>query len=192
MAKTKNIDLYRKELDLYLSFPEVVMQKEGLTQKQYEEKVQELHSKIESSKRGKSSRTKGATYENTIAKKFLDKFGIKLTRTPMSGGFKKNSSSMMFKGDLNSMEEDKEFMLHLECKNHSTWSLPSWIRQAESDCPKGHIPVIVCHRRQKNNEGKRIQEAGDYVMLPLDDFLSIIGKESILRPKKKSLRRKSK
>lgn len=183
MAKVKNIDIYRKELDLYLSFPEVMMTKEGLTREQYDSKVSELHELITKSKRGKGARVKGATYENTIAKKFLEKFGIKLTRTPMSGGFKKDSTSMMFKGDLNSMDEDLEFMLHLECKNHATWSLPKWIRQAEDDCPDGHIPVIICHRGQKNEDGKRVQEAGDFVMLPLDDFLSIVSKNKILRRK---------
>lgn len=183
MAKTKKIDIYRKELDLYLSFPDVIKKKDNLTQDEYDKRVQELYDLINKSKKGKGARIKGATYENTIAKKFLSKFGIKLTRTPMSGGFKKDSTSMMFKGDLNSMDEDLEFLLHIEAKNHATWSLPKWIRQAEDDCPSGHIPVVICHRGQKNVDGKRVQEAGDFVMLPLDDFLNIISKRKILRRK---------
>lgn len=183
MAKTKNIDIYRRELDLYLSLPEAVKKQYNLTDEEYDQKVQELNELITKSKKGKGARVKGASYENVIAKKFLEKFGIKLTRTPMSGGFKKDSTSMMFKGDLNSMDEDLEFLLHIECKNHATWSIPKWIRQAEDDCPENHIPIIVCHRGQKNEDGKRVQEAGDYVVISLEDFMNIVPKENILRSK---------
>lgn len=69
------------------------------------------------------------------------------------------------------------------------------IQKVEEDCPKGKVPIVVFHRRQKNKDGKRIQEVGDYVSLTLEDFLNIVDKDKIVvlkeqRPKKlKKLKR---
>lgn len=122
--------------------------------------------KKEASKRGKRSKNKGATYERKIAVIFKENLNINLTRTPQSGGFaKKSNKAEEFKGDLTCLEKDKEFLLHVECKSHKTISLQSWIRQAESDCPKGKIPIVVFHEPNTSNE---------YTTLKWEDFLNLI------------------
>lgn len=62
-------------------------------------------------------------------------------------------------------------------------SLPAWIRQAEEDCPQGKVPAVVFHRRQKNKDGKRVQDAGDYIVLPLELFLDIVDRDKVIVPK---------
>jgi len=74
------------------------------------------------------------------------------------------------------LSSDKEFMLHIECKNTQTWSLPKWIEQAESDCPKGKKPVVIFH---KHNTSK------NYVAISLEDFFSLVPKELIIKERKK-------
>lgn len=182
MAKrVKEIDLIKERLELYLANPMLVMKQNNWTKAEYDGVVDSLQEKIELSKRGKSSKIKGASYERVIAKKFKEKFGIELKRTPMSGGFSKGSSNADdFRGDITVVDKGIEFKLHIECKSHKTWSLPSWLRQAEEDCSKNRIPVVVFHRRQLNKDGKRIQEAGDYISLPLDDFLDIVDESKII------------
>src|SRR3712207_7135455 len=61
------------------------------TDEQYNVLVEDLESKIKASKLGKSKRRKGSTYENAMAKVFRDRMDVELVRTPMSGGFAKNS-----------------------------------------------------------------------------------------------------
>lgn len=182
MAKrVKEIDLIKEKLELYLANPLLVMKQNNWTREEYEEVIDSLEEKIELSKRGKSSKIKGASYERTIAKKFKEKFGIELKRTPMSGGFSKGSSKADdFRGDITVVDKDIDFKLHIECKSHKSWSLPSWIRQAEEDVPKGRIPVVIFHRRQLNKDGKRIQETGDYISMSLDDFLNIVDESKII------------
>jgi hypothetical protein len=177
----KKIDLIKEELNLYLANPSLVMKQKGWTQDQFDSYITDLTKKIEQSKRGKASKRKGASYERVIAKLIRDTLKIILKRTPMSGGFAKKEKGLTeFKGDINSAMKEMDFKLHLELKDHATWSLPEWLRQAESDCPKGKIPVVVFHRRQKNLDGKRVQEAGDYVTLKLTDFLAIIDRDKIV------------
>ena len=186
----KKIDLVKQELELYLSNPSLTMESKGWTKAQYDEIIEDLEQKIKNSKRGKSSKNKGANYERTIAKIFKEKLGVELKRTPQSGGFAKDSSKGdEFRGDIVSIDDTIDFILHLECKDQATWNLPAWIRQSEEDCSEGKIPIVVFHRRQKNKDGKRIQEAGDYVALSLEDFLNIVDKDKIVilkeqRPKK--------
>ena len=186
----KKIDLVKQELELYLSNPSLTMESKGWTKAQYDEIIEDLEQKIKNSKRGKSSKNKGANYERTIAKIFKEKLGVELKRTPQSGGFAKDSSKGdEFRGDIVSVDDTIDFKLHIECKDQATWSLPAWIKQAIEDCPEGKVPIVVFHRRQKNKDGKRIQEAGDYVVLSLEDFLDIVDKDKIVvlkeqRPKK--------
>ncbi len=187
----KKIDLIKQELELYLSNPSLTMESKGWTKAQYDEIIEDLEQKIENSKRGKSSRNKGANYERTIAKVFKEKLGVELKRTPQSGGFAKDSSKGdEFRGDIVSIDDTIDFILHLECKDQTTWSLPAWLIQAEEDCPEGKVPVVVFHRRQKNKYGKRIQEAGDYVALSLEDFLDIVDKDKIIILKEQKVKRK--
>jgi hypothetical protein len=144
------------------------------------EEIAEVEQQIVRSKRGRSSKTKGANYERTIAKKFMEKFPeLKLVRTPLSGGFNKSVDNAKMRGDISNLNEEYEFMLHLELKNQSTVKMFDWIKQAEEDCPTGHVPCVVFHKQQKNEDGKRVQEAKDYVCLSLEDFLNIVKKEVV-------------
>jgi hypothetical protein len=181
--RTKSIDLLKTELEILKANPSLTMSSKGWTQEEYENNVDLLENKIQQSKRGSSSKTKGSNYERDIAKIFKEKLGIDLVRTPMSGGFQKKSEALSIKGDITNLDHTIEFLPHIECKDHTTWALPAWLIQAESDCPKGHIPLVVFHRRQKNKDGKRIQEAGDYVAIKLDDLLDIVDRNKIIIPR---------
>ena len=144
--------------------------------------IEELKKSLVRSKRGRASKSKGSTYERTVASIFKDKLDIELVRTPQSGGFAKSSEKAGdYRGDIVCLEDNVDFKLSVEVKNQKTWSLPSWIRQAEDDTPEGKIPLVVYHRNQKNKDGKRIQEAGDYVTLSLEDFLDIVDKNKIIK-----------
>lgn len=182
-AKIKEVDLYKQQLQMFEQMPEQMKAIHGLNDEEYEQEVERLKSLIEASNRGKASRRKGANYENNVAKKFKEAFDISLVRTPMSGGFQKSSDSEDFKGDINCIEPNKNFKLHLECKNQAKWKVHDWWKQAEEDCPSGRVPMLVLHRGQKNAEGKRIVEAEDFVMLKLSDFLHIVDEEKIIELK---------
>lgn len=126
-------------------------------------------------RRGKRSRNKGSSYERTIAKKFAQVFGVELVRTPQSGGFMKNSDKADdFRGDILAVDPNIQMDLHIECKNHQKWTLPQWIHQAESDCPKGRIPIVIFHQYRTSQ---------DYVCLSLEDFLRLVPKKRIFRKK---------
>lgn len=129
-------------------------------------------------KRGKNSKRKGGSYERKIATLFQKRYGVELKRTPQSGGFaKKSEIADDYRGDITIVDMKNYLALHIECKCQKTWSLPQWIKQAESDCPKGRIPIICFHQ---HNTSK------DYVCLSLDDFLSIVEKDKVI--KKRNLR----
>ena len=135
----------------------------------------ELKEQEERSKRGKRSKTKGASYERTIAKKFCKAYGIELTRTPQSGGFaKKSEKAEEFRGDIVSVDKDIDLMLHIECKNHKSWSLPSWLKQANSDCPKGKVATVIFHKANTSD---------DFICLSLEDFFNLVDKNKIVRRK---------
>lgn len=134
---------------------------------------EQISEKEKRSKLGKRSKNKGAGYERTIAKVFEKYTGVKLTRTPLSGGFARDKgASKDFKGDIVCIEEGKDISLSIECKCHKTWSLPAWLRQSEEDAPEGRIPVVVFHQHNTSN---------DYIALSLEDFLSIVPPERIVR-----------
>ena len=123
------------------------------------------------SRRGRRSRAKGANFERTIAKKFKAFFGIDLVRTPQSGGFaKKSVKADAFRGDVVSADSDYELNLHVECKNAQSWSLPAWLRQAESDCPTDKKPVVVMHKPNSSQ---------DYIVLKLEDFFECADKDKV-------------
>lgn len=182
MAKRiKQLDLIKAQLEMYKENPQLTKSSKGWSDEDYLQEVATLEKKIAMSKRGKSSKAKGANYERTVAKIFKDKLGIELVRTPLSGGFQKNAKATNVKGDISNIDSTKDFNLHIECKDHATWSVPKWIEQSESDCPEGKVPVVVMHRRQKNKDGKRVQENGDYVVLSLIDFLDIVNYNKIIK-----------
>lgn len=183
MAKIKAIDLLKQELELFLGNPSLVKKQKGWSQKQYDEHIALLEQKIMQSKRGKSSKRKGGSYELAIAKKFKEAFNIELVRTPSSGGFKKDSRATNIKGDIANLDESIDFKLHIECKNQKAWSLPSWLKQAEEDCPAGHYPTVIIHRAQRIEEGKRTETADDFVVMRLEDFFRVVDKSKVLEPK---------
>ena len=120
-------------------------------------------------KLGKRSKAKGSNYERDVAKKFKAHYNEELTRTPQSGGFaKKSSKADEFRGDIVSLDENVELVLHIECKNAKTWSLPAWFTQAESDKPDGKKPIVVFHRHGTSK---------DYVLLSISDFIDLLGGE---------------
>lgn len=128
--------------------------------------------KEQNRKRGKRSRNKGANFERTIAKKFKAFFGVDLVRTPQSGGFaKKSVKANEFRGDIVSADEDIDLALHIECKNAQTWSLPAWLKQAESDCPVGKKPVVIMHKANSSQ---------DYITMKLEDFFDCINPDKII------------
>lgn len=128
--------------------------------------------KEQNRKRGKRSRTKGANYERTIAKKFKAFFGIDLVRTPQSGGFaKKSVKADEFRGDIVSADATIDLGLHVECKNAKTWSLPAWLKQSESDCPVGKRPVVIMHKDGSSQ---------DYIVMKLEDFFECSDRSKFL------------
>lgn len=183
MAKIKQVDIIKTQLCMYKENPELTKSSKGWSEEQYQEEIASLEKKIQYSKRGKSSKAKGGDYERKIAKIFKDKLGIELVRTPLSGGFQKNSKATNIKGDISNIDDRKNFNLHIECKNHATWAVPKWIEQSESDCPDSKVPIVVMHRRQKNKDGQRVQDSGDYVVLNLFDFLEIVNYNKIIQDK---------
>ena len=128
-------------------------------------------------KLGKRSKAKGSCFERDVAKKFKMQYGEELTRTPQSGGFaKKSTKADEFRGDIVSIDESVVLELHIECKNAKSWSLPAWLKQAESDCPKGKVPCVIFHKHGTSK---------DYIALSLEDFFKIVPKETILKKKVK-------
>lgn len=138
-----------------------------LVKKKSDEKKEAL------SKRGRSSRQKGASFEREIAKRFQERYGIEFVRTPQSGGFAKNrAESEGFKGDIVPVDKNTEVKVHVECKSQKTWALPKWIDQAKGDCPEGKVPIVVF---------RRFGTPQIYVTLPLEGFFTL---SEILEEKK--------
>ena len=124
-------------------------------------------------KLGKRSKAKGSNFEREVAKKFKDHYDEELTRTPQSGGFaKKSTKADEFRGDIVALDENVDLILHIECKNAKTWSLPAWFAQAEGDAPKGKIPCVIFHKHGTSK---------DYIALSLEDFFRIVPKDSIIK-----------
>lgn len=172
--KIKQRELYEKELEIILAFPELSCKQYKWTKEQYRARVAELSKLITSSKAGSMKRRKGSTYERAIAKKIRDATGIELTRTPQSGGFaKKSEKADDFRGDIVCLDKDVHLKVHIECKDHKTWKPKEWYKQASSDCPKGLTPIVIMHQAQENKDGKRVRNAEDFVMLTLEDFLEL-------------------
>lgn len=135
------------------------------------EEIAELEAKIVVSKRCKRSKQKGGDYEGEIRNKFNDRFPMfTLKRTQGSGGAHKDIQHETLRGDIANFS-DNDFPLSIECKNCASWSLPSWWKQAESDCVEGKTPIVVFKQQQKIKDGKVTQKKRDFVMLDLDVFL---------------------
>ena len=164
------LDLYKEQLAFLINVNAPV------------EKIEEIEEKIKRCKRGKKSRSKGSNYERTLAKKLMDAYPeLDLARTPSSGGFKKQASNDIIRGDISNLSKEYEFLLHIEAKNQAKLKLQDWLKQAMDDCPAGKIPTVIFHQGQIIEDGKRVQEAEDYICLPLRDFISIVNKQAIIK-----------
>ena len=120
---------------------------------------------------GMRSKLKGGQYERDIAKSFQKRYNIELRRTPQSGGFsKKVEKAEDFRGDIVCIDKDIKLNFHIECKNQKVWKLKDWLEQAEGDCPKDKVPIVIFHKHQSNK---------DYVCLSLEDFLNIVEKDKV-------------
>lgn len=135
---------------------------------------EELKKKHEQAvKRGKTSKRKGETFERDIAELFQKRYGVELKRTPQSGGFaKKSEKADDFRGDITIVDTKQELALHIECKNSKSWTLPAWIRQAESDCPDNKVPLVVFHKHGTSK---------NYVCVDLENFLKLVEKDKVVR-----------
>lgn len=152
----------------------------------YQLALEETERKIEASKRGKKAKQSGGNYERTVAsilnKHFNDKnIKLDLKRTPSSGGFQKSANNDSLRGDISNLNKDYNFMLSIECKNATTWSLPKWLKQAQDDCPSGKIPIVAFHCKQLIEDGKVVQKSRNYVCLELEDLLKIVEEEKVAR-----------
>ena len=70
------------------------------------------------------------------------------------------------------MDNRQELLLHIEAKNQKTWQLKQWLEQAESDCPKGRVPIVVFHQYNTSK---------DYVCLSLEDFVDLVPRNKVIR-----------
>lgn len=148
------------------------------------EALKDLEDQLAKSKKGKSAKVKGASYERVLAKVFKTFLNIDLVRTPQSGGFAKHSTKAdEFRGDITCLDEKIDFKLHIEAKNHKTWKLKEWFKQSIEDCPKGKVPCVIFHQSQENKEGKRISESDDFIAMRLEDFLTIVDVDKIIKKK---------
>lgn len=144
------------------------------------EEIALLKKKLGYSKRGRSSKTKGATYERKIVKFLNEQFpALTFGRTPSSGGYKKELESNTLRGDVVCLDDNVDFALHLELKNRKAgWKVvQDWFKQAEDDCIKGKYPCLVMHQSQE--KGKYRSE--DFIMLKLKDFFNIVDKKLLVR-----------
>lgn len=142
--------------------------------------IEKLEKSLKYSKRGKTSKAKGANYERKIVKLFESFFPkLKFGRTPSSGGYKKEIESSSLRGDIVCLNDDLEFLLHLELKNRKNgWKVvQDWFKQANSDCIKGKIPCVVMHQ----NLEKGLYSAEDFIMLRLSDFLNTVNYDKIVK-----------
>ena len=137
--------------------------------KETEELNAERQRKEQMSRRGRTSKAKGANFERTVASKLKDAYGEDFVRTPLSGGFFRKSETL--RGDIVLADKNLDCMLHIEAKNSKTWKLPEWIKQSQNDCPQGKISCVVFHQHRTSN---------DFIALSLEDFFKIVPKENII------------
>lgn len=115
-----------------------------------------------------NGRTKGANYERKIAKLLSSWSGIPLRRTPMSGGWSEGHPEVS--GDIVSVEPDKPFAYHVECKNNESWAWEAtlkgkgpvyeWWKQATSQCPLHKSPWLIFSKAYRD----------DWLMMRTSDY----------------------
>lgn len=139
--------------------------------------------------RGKRNKRKGASFENDIAKKLSEFFGVELKRTPQSGGFAKARKMKildMFLGDIVPITEGISLAIHIECKNQRSPLFNRWFKQAQDDCAKGKIPVVIWHRQQvkepdlEKQKIKVVEKSEDFIFMKFDDFCKLVDKDKVV------------
>lgn len=146
------------------------------------EEIAEIQEAIKRSQRGRSSKNKGANFERSIVEKLNKLFpSLQFGRTVGSGGYRKDLDVSTLRGDVVSYSDKEDFLLHMELKNHKGLTkLWDFYRQAEEDCLKGKIPMVILHRGLLAGKWK----AEDFVLLKFKDFFNIVQKDLIIKNKK--------
>jgi Holliday junction resolvase len=106
-----------------------------------------------------SVRQKGKQLEREVAEWVSRITGVKYRRTPNSGAIRQVD---LFAGDIMKIELNKATVLDecvIECKNCKTLSVPSWLKQVESECEDAQRKHFVIFFK---NRGKL------YTILPID------------------------
>lgn len=173
----KRMDYLKLQISFYKQNEKMLTEEDRM-------KLTELEEELAKSKKGKSAKIKGANYERKLAKFFKAKWSIDLVRTPQSGGFAKNSTKADdFRGDIVCLDESIDLKLHIEAKDHKTWKLKEWFKQADSDCPRGKIPCVAFHQLRTTEDGKEVSKSEHFIMLRLEDFLDIVDLEKVITRK---------
>lgn len=142
----------------------------------------------------KNGRAKGASFELRVAKAFSEALGVKLRRTPMSGGWSHENPDVA--GDLVCVEGRFDYCV--ECKCAEGWRLESlytsshkwfdgWWKQLMDECPADRVPLLVFSRARmptfvamQYNTARGISvhaithlntEVGVITIVLMDDFL---------------------
>lgn len=146
------------------------------------EEIEDIEAKIVRSKRSTKSKAKGGAFESKVAKIIMKRFpSLDLVKTPSSGGFKHSSNNEEIRGDVSNLNKEVVFMLHLECKNQKTIKMKEWLKQAESDCPKGKIPTVIFHQQQEIEDGKVVQKSEEFICMKLSDFLGVVDEKKVAK-----------
>jgi hypothetical protein len=181
-AKKPKKDTRRSLIEDKIKFLEDAMGG-GMITPQGQRDLAKLREDLILSKRGRGSKNKGANYERVIAQVFKEGYDLDLVRTPQSGGFaKKSNKADEFRGDIITVDKDIELLLHIECKDQKTWNLKDWLRQANEDCPKGKVPLVIMKKANTLNPGQKGNQQ-NLVVIDLDDFMKLVPKDKIARKK---------
>ena len=146
------------------------------------EEIAEMEGKIKRSKVSTRSKAKGGAFESKVAKIIGKRFPeLDLVKTPSSGGFQHSSNNQEIRGDISNLNKEVTFMLHIEAKNQKVIKMKDWLKQAQSDCPKGKIPSVVFHQQQEIKEGKVVVSSAEYICMGLHDFLELVDEKKVVK-----------
>lgn len=119
-----------------------------------------------------NSKVKGDGYERKVAKTITEWSGVKMIRTPLSGGWARQRSDV--RGDLVCADDSVFFPYHIECKNQKGWQwgltiegrgiVYEWWEQTIRDCPAHDIPWLIFHEHGRS----------DWLMKRIDPFSSYL------------------
>jgi hypothetical protein len=109
-----------------------------------------------------SARKAGQQFERSIANYLRDELDDRIDIRPKNG---KND-----RGDIGGVRTPRGARVVLECKNHATMSLGSWLNEAEAERGNDDADFgFVIHKR------RGIAEAGpQYVTMTVDDLVKLL------------------